>query len=77
MALRLEMIKILQVHKVECCLMNGFLGGKETRLNIPMTQALGGGEEDVGNIHQIPNQGIHSDYLSGSTVSNMFARSQT
>lgn len=43
MALRLEMIKILQVHKVECCLMNGFLGGKETRLNIPMTQALGGG----------------------------------
>lgn len=75
MAFRLETVKILQVHKVECCLMNGFLGGKETRLNIPKTEALGG--KNVGNIHQIPNQGIHSDYLTGSTVNNMFARSHT
>lgn len=75
MALRLETVKILQVHKVECCLINGFLGAKETRLKYSKDRGFEG--KNVGNIHQIPNQGNHNDYLIGSTVNNMFARSHS
>lgn len=41
MALGLGMIKILQVHKVECCLKNGISRRKKKRedLNIPKTEA--------------------------------------
>lgn len=40
MALRLGMVKILQVHKVECCLKNGISRRKRRKdLNIPKTEA--------------------------------------
>lgn len=68
MALRLGMVKILPVHKVECCgLKRGYLRGQKKTKKIKLrTKAW---RRNV-KIHQIPNQVINSYYLPVSTVNS-------